>query len=255
MSLQIGAALRSGATVLLSRTGAILFALYAVLMAGLISVSNTMVVRLYEQAGLTEAASAVPLVIDAPLSAAVGGYLLLTLVSTYLSIVATRTFVAGARETFPEGAFTRNVPLALVNVIVGGIVYGLLWLLGTVALVVPGIIAYVAFIFMLPYIAVEDRNFVDALRSSYTLSKGNWLALFVLVVILIAAAALVGGIGGVILSLLLPQALGQLLLAFVQAPISLYLLAVIAAAFNQLRDDSGSLGGSSPSAQTSSTAI
>jgi hypothetical protein len=255
MSLQIGAALRSGATALLSRTGAILLGLYVVLMTGLVSVSNTMVVRLYERAGLTEAASAVPLLIDVPLAAAVGGYLLLTLVSTYLSVVATRTFVAGARETFPQRAFTRNVPLALVNVVVGGIVYGLLWLLGTIALVVPGIIVYVAFIFMLPYIAVEDRNFVDALRASFRLSRGNWLALFVLAVVIIAASGLLGGVVGFVSALALPQPLGQLTVVLVQAPVTLYMLAVIAAAFTQLRDEPGSLSGSSPTAQSSSTAI
>lgn len=255
MSLQIGAALHSGATALLSRTGGILFGLYTVLMAGLVSVSNTMVVRLYERAGLAEAASAVPLLIDVALPVAVAGYLLLTLVATYLSVVATRTFVAGATSAFPDDAFTRNVPLAVLNVVVGGIAYSIILLLGTVALVVPGIIAYIALIFMVPYIAVEDRNFVDALRASFTLSRGNWLALFVLLVIPIAAAGIVGGIGGAVSSLLLPQAVGQLVLALVQAPVSLYLLAVIAAAFDQLRDDPGSLGGSNPTAQSSSTAI
>jgi hypothetical protein len=255
MALQISSALEAAGYRLLSRTGAILLGSYVVLMAGLISVSNTMVVRVYERAGLTEVANAVPLLLDVPLSVAVGGYLLLTLVSTYFSIVAIRTFVAGSQDAFPDDAFTRNVPLAMVNIIVGGIVYGLLVFLGTVALVVPGIIAYVAFIFMLPYIAVEDRNFVDALRASYRLSKGNWLLLFVLLVILIALAGVVGGIGGFVSSLLLPQTLGQLSLTLVQAPISLYLLAVIAAAFTQLRDDTGSLSGSSPTAQSSSTAI
>ncbi|WP_277539968.1 hypothetical protein [Haloarcula laminariae] len=254
MSLQIGQVLRSGLDSLLSRTGAILLAAYIALMAGLLPLSNTMVVRLYEQAGLTEAGEAIPLVLDVPLSVAAGGYLLGSLAGAYLSVVATRTFVTGDGGQFPSGAFTRNVPLALVNVIVGGLVYSLLIGLGTIALVVPGIIAYVAFLFMLPYIAVEDRNFVAALRASYRLSKGNWIMLFVLVVIAVSAAGLLGGVGGLVSSLLLPPVVGQLAIAVVTAPGSLFTLAVIAAAFEQLRDaERDGPVGSAPTAETSST--
>ena len=256
MALQIGPALRSGGEKLLSRTGAILLATYTALMAALLALSNTMIVRLYERAGLTEATEAIPLVLDVPLSVAVGGYLVGTLAGAYLSIVAIRTFVAGDGGQFPSGAFTRNVPLALVNVVVGGLVYSLLIGLGTIALVVPGIIAYIAFLFMLPYVAVEDRNFVGALRASYRLSRGNWLVLFVIVVIVVSAAGLLGGVGGLVSSLLLPPAAGQLALAVVTAPGSLFSLAVIAAAFEQLREDErGDAAGSAPTAETPSTPV
>ncbi|WP_324663581.1 hypothetical protein [Haloarcula sediminis] len=256
MSLQISSALRSGGEKLLSRTGAILLAAYTVLMASLLPLSNTMVVRLYERAGLTEATEAMPLVLDVPLSVAVGGYLVGTLAGGYLSIVAIRTFVAGDGGQFPPGAFTRNVPLALANAVVGGLVYSLLIGLGTIALVVPGIIAYVAFLFMLPYVAVEDRNFVDALRSSYRLSKGHWLVLFVLVVIVVSVAGLLGGVGGLVSSLLLPPVVGQLALAVLTAPGSLFSLAVIAAAFEQLREaEPDDPAGAAPTAETPSTPV
>ena len=254
MSLQIGPALRSGAAKLFSRTGAILLAAYTALMAALLPLSNTAIVRIYERAGLTEAAEAMPLVLDLPLSVAGGGYLLGALVGAYLSLVGTRTFVTGDGATFPEGALTRNVPLAMANVVVGGLVYSLLIFLGTLALVVPGILAYVALLFMLPYVAVEDRNFVDALRSSYRLSRGNWLVLFVLVLIVVSAAGLLGGVGSLVAGLFLPPAIGQLALAVVTAPVSLFSLAVIAAAFDQLREDASEDGpGSTSAAETPST--
>ncbi|MDS0280661.1 hypothetical protein [Haloarcula onubensis] len=253
MSLQIGPVLRSGGEKLFSRTGAVLLVAYLALMAALLPLSNTMLVRIYETAGLTEVTEAIPLVLDVSLSVAAVGYLVGALAGTYLSLVATRTFVTGDGAQFPAGAFTRNVPLAMVNVVVGGLVYGLLVTLGTIALVIPGLVAYVAFLFVLPYIAVEDRNFVDALRASYRLSKGNWLLLFVLLVIVVAVAGVLGGVGGFVSALLLPPAAGQLSLAFVQSPISLFSLAVIAAAFEQLRDDDA--GGSAPTAQTPSTPV
>jgi len=254
MSLQLGRALSEGATQLVSRTGAMLLGTYAVLIGTILPLSNTMFVRLYERAGLTTAAEALPLALDVSLSVAVAGYLGVALASTYVSVVAIRTFVAGARESFPDGAFTRNVPLAIVNVVVGGVAYSVLVTLGTLALVVPGIIAYVAFVFMVPYIAVEDRNFVAALRESYRLSKGHWLLLFALVVIVVAAASVVGGVGGLAAALLLPPAAGQLALVLVQAPVSVYVLAVIAAAFNQLRGDAEP-SESTPNADTPSTPV
>jgi len=255
MSLQIGAALRSGGTNLLSRTGAILLAAYVALMTALLPLSNTMIVRLYERAGLAEAADAIPLLLDVPLWVAVGGYLFGTLVGAYLSLVATRTFVVGDGRQFPSGAFTRNVPLAVANVVLGGLVYSLLIFAGTLALVVPGLIAYVAFLFMLPYIAVEDRNFVDAFQESYRLSRGNWIRLGVLVLVVVSAAGLLGGVGGFVSGLLLPPTLGQLVLAAVTALGSLFSLAAIAAVFEQLRGVGDDGAGSAPAAETPSTPV
>lgn len=256
MSLQIGAALREAAARLVSRTGAILLAAYLVFMGAILPVSNTMIARLYARAGLSEVATQLPLTLDVPLAVAGGLYVLLTLFATYVGLVATRTFVARADDAFPEGALTRNVPLAMVNIVVGGFVYGLAVFVGSIFLLVPGIIAYLAFLFMMPYIAVEDRNFVAALRESYRLSRGHWLMLFVLVVILVGISAVIGGVSGLVFGLLLPLSVSQFVTVFIQAPISLYLLAVIAAVFNQLREDERpEAGGVAPTTDTPSTPV
>jgi len=73
MSLQIGPVLRSAGAQLLSRTGAILLSAYIALTAALLPLSNTMIVRIYERVGLSEATGAIPLVLELPLSVAVGG--------------------------------------------------------------------------------------------------------------------------------------------------------------------------------------
>jgi len=255
MSLQIGPVLRSAGAQLLSRTGAILLAAYIALTAALLPISNTMIVRLYERVGLTEAAGAIPLVLEVPLSVAVGGYLLALLVGSYLSVVAVRTFVTGDGGQFPSGAFTRNVPLAVANVVVGGLVYGLVVAVGSVLFLVPGLLAYIAFLFMLPYVAVEDRNFLDALQSSYRLSRGSWLMLGVLLLVVVGVSVVVGAVGGLLSGLLLPPALGQLALVLIQSPATLFSLAVIAAAFEQLRGASDDGSGSTPNAETSSAPV
>jgi len=255
MSLQIGPVLRSAGAQLLSRTGAILLSAYIALTAALLPLSNTMIVRIYERVGLSEATGAIPLVLELPLSVAVGGYLLALLVGSYLSVVAVRTFVTGDRGQFPSGVFTRNVPLAIANVLAGGLVYGLVVAVGSVLFVIPGLIAYIAFLFMLPYVAVEDRNFVDALRSSFRLSRGNWLMLGMLLLVVFGFAGVVGVVGGLVSGLLLPPALGQLAIAFIQSPVSLFSLAVIAAAFDQLRGASDDESGPTTAAETPSTSV
>ncbi|MFC6756375.1 hypothetical protein ACFQER_06305 [Halomicroarcula sp. GCM10025894] len=71
-------------------------------MAALLPLSNTMLVRIYERVGLAEATEVIPLVLDVPLSVAVGGYLFGVIVGSYLSVVAVRTFVSGDRGQFPS---------------------------------------------------------------------------------------------------------------------------------------------------------
>ncbi|WP_324756464.1 hypothetical protein [Haloarcula montana] len=253
MSLQIGSAVGGAVDRLVSRTGGALLVSYSVLVIAIQVSMNTAIAQLYRQMGFTEAATLLPLALDIPLGVAVGSIFVAMLLSTYLSVVGVRTFVADAQESFPAGALTRNVPLAVLNVLVGGVVYGLAVFVGSLLLLVPGIFLYVVLIFMVPYIAVEDRNFVTALRESYRLSEGNRVALFALLVLVVAVSGVFGGIVGAGAFLLSPS-LSQLLITLVQAPTSLFSLAVISVAYSQLREgesDSGVTPG--PSEDTGAT--
>ncbi|MDS0220012.1 hypothetical protein NDI54_01450 [Haloarcula sp. S1AR25-5A] len=239
MALQIGSALEAAGYRLFSRTGAILLAAFLALMIGLQALFNTITAITLTRLGFGDATAALPLTLDISLSVAGAGIAVGTVVSLYLTIVSFRTFVAGARDSFPGGAFTRNVPLAMVNVFVGGIVYGLLVLIGSILLLIPGIFAYVAFIFMTPYIIVDDRNFVAALKQSYRLTEGDRLTLFGLLLIVVVAAGFLGGIVGLVGMLALSQSAAQLPTVVLQTLVSLYSTAVIAVAFEQLRESDG----------------
>jgi hypothetical protein len=236
MALQIGSTLEEAGYRLFSRTGAILLAAFLALLLSFQALFNTILATTYTRLGYGEIAAALPLTLDIPLLVAGAGIAVGFVLSLYLTIVSFRTFVAGSRERFPDGAFTRNVPLALVNVFVGGIVYGLLVFLGSLLLLIPGIFACVAFIFMMSYVIVDDRNFVAALKKSYRLTECDRLALFGLLFIVIAAAGLVGGVVGLVGALALPQAAAQLPTVLIQPLVSLYSTAVIAVAFEQLRE-------------------
>lgn len=239
MALQIGSALEEAGYRLFSRTGAILLAAFFALMVSWQALINTILATTVSRMGYGDITAALPLTFDIPLTVAGAGVAVTFVVSLYLTVVSFRTFVPGARASFPEGAFTRNVPLAMVNVFVGGIVYSLLVFIGSLLLIIPGIFAYVAFIFMVPYIIVEDRNFIAALKESYRLTEGDRLALLGLLFIVVASAALVGGMVGFVGGLAFSGPTSQLPTIIIQPLVSLYSTAVIAVAFKQLRAADG----------------
>ena len=178
--------------------------------------------------------------IEAPFPISVGGAILLMLLLQYLTIVAIRTFVGGHSRTIPSDYYTRNIVFVVVNSVLGGIAFGLLVFIGTILFVVPGIIAYVAFIFMMVYLTVEDENFIAALRDSWKLTRGHWLRLFVLLCIISVGIGIVSGILSVFTSLIIGavggQALGTLASGVIALPFSLLTLGILAEAFNQLRE-------------------
>ena len=239
MALQIGSTLEEAGYRLFSRTGAILLAALLALLMSLQALVNTILATTYTRLGYGEIAAVLPLTLDIPLSVAGAGIAVGFVVSLYLTIVSFRTFAGDARDSFPAGAFTRNVPLAMVNVFVGGIVYGLLVFFGSLLLLIPGIFAYVAFIFTVPYVIVDDRNFVAALKESYRLTEGDRVGMFVLLFIVVAVGALLGGVVGLVGALALPQPASQLPTVVIQPLVSLYSTAVIAVAFEQLHETDG----------------
>lgn len=255
MALQIGSAIEEAGYRLFSRTGAILLVAFFALMASFQALFNSILATTYARMGYGEIAPALPLTFDIPGTVAGAGIAVSSVVSLYLTIVSFRTFVAGARTSFPEGAFTRNIPLAMVNAFAGGIAYGLLVFIGSILFLIPGIFAYVAFIFMMPYIIIEDRNFIAALKESYQLTEGDRLTLFGLLLIVGAAAAVVGGIIGFVGSLALSGPVSQLPTIIIQPLASLYGSAIIAVAFEQLRTADGRSPSAPSEDDTSMTAL
>ncbi|MFC6974493.1 hypothetical protein ACFQL1_07100 [Halomicroarcula sp. GCM10025709] len=111
--------------------------------------------------------------------------------------------------------------------------------LGSLLLIIPGIIAYVAFLFTLVYIAVEDENFIASLGDSWTLTRGNWHPLFGLLLIIIVGLGLVSTILSVLASFIVNAlagpAISTLVSGVITVPFSLFVLGVTAEAFVQLR--------------------
>lgn len=176
-----------------------------------------------------------PLALGIPLSAAAGGLLVLALVAEAVSVVAVRAFAAEEPEAVAREQLLDGLGLATLNGFVGGIVVWGLVLVGSVFLLLPGLFFAVAFYFFRQEVALEDANFVDALASSWRLTRGERLNVFALGLLVVVVSALnlavSGGLGTVsaLAATLVSAALGGLISAFGAA--------VVTRGYLQLKDE------------------
>lgn len=242
MSLQIGRALRTGVETLATRTGVTLLSAYLlvylvyqlaynVLMNGFYAWYET---QLPGDVTIPSIQPALP--VSSTVATVIVGGCLLAL--TYLTVVMARTFVARADDQIPREFLVAGVGWAVLNVFLGGIAYMLAFTIGLVLLLIPGIIAYVGFVFMLFFVAVEGENFVAGLRHSWNLVRGNFVDVGVLLLVLVGLAGFVGGVFGVLaglgVTLVGSDVSPMVLVTPIVSLTSVYLLAVLADAFRQL---------------------
>lgn len=241
MSLDIGSAIRNGAERTVKRNGLIIAGLlFAV--SVLSSVFSSSLIQAMLDEGMIPsqyATETIPLALG--LSTVSSGVLLFAtmIVSTVVGIGVLRTFVSDETERVPLENFTRNVVMALLNLLVGGIAYAIILVVGFMAFIIPGFFLLVSLYFWNVFVIVEDQNFVEAFKSSWNLTQGNRLELFGLGVIVVFAALIFGGVFG-LLGGLLEIALGSAAATiFEQLPnafISAFSVATLAQAYNQLRE-------------------
>jgi hypothetical protein len=137
----------------------------------------------------------------------------------------------------PRAFYTEGLVRAIPNLFVGGLVTMLLVTIGFALLFVPGLFLLVSFVFMPMYVAVEDDDFVTALRRSWVLARGDrWsiLGLVLAVVAIGGAAGVAFGVANVAATLAGYQVVVPLVAALVVSPVTMYNLAAVAAAFERL---------------------
>lgn len=241
MSLDIGSALRNGAERTFKRNGLIIAGLLFA-----VGVVSTVIGNTFTQAMINEgvipaeyAAESIPLALG--LSTTVSGVLLgiTSLLSVIVTITALRTFVTDETEKIPREYATRNLPLALLNLVIGGIVFALVFALGLAAFVIPGLFLLVSLYFWNVFVILEDQNFIEAFKSSWAITKGNRLELFGLGVIVVFAALIVGLASGVLtglLELVIGTAASSIIDQAPAALVSTFSVATLAQAYNQLTE-------------------
>ncbi|GAB6862162.1 hypothetical protein ACFR97_05910 [Haloplanus litoreus] len=235
MTLRIGAALKSGGYRLASRTGALLTVGYLVLYVVYQTGFNVLMNALYARAEMAVQIPA-PVALSLPVAATVVVGSLLAL--TVLSVVAIRTFVADERDAIPREFWTEGLGWAVLNLFVGGLVTTVLLTVGFALLIVPGVFLLVGLVFMAMYVAVDGDNFVTAMRRSWALARGNRLSILGLVLV-VASLGFAVGIGFSVMNLAASLAgfgvVTPLLAAVLVAPMTMFNVATVAAAFDQLR--------------------
>src|SRR6056297_1730578 len=240
VALKIGSSLINGFSRVANRNGAILAFAYVGL--GLIwQVAFYSAFVTWLQRANPEMTDVALPTVDVPLAISALVAIVALLLLQVAAIVSIRTFVGGHTDEIPSEYYTRNIVPVLANALVGSFAYGLLVFVGSLLLIIPGIIAYVAFLFMLVYIAVEDENFLAALRDSWALTRGNWLLLFGLLVIVFVGLSLIPGILAALVSFVIGAyagpAMSTLVSGAITVPFSLFVLGILAEAFIQLRGD------------------
>jgi len=199
MSLDIPAALEDGLSRIPTRVAAILLAAYLAIGAMStvaaqtlsLAVMNAVQGSLPSDAATTPTAPGAPgvgggaLALDVGLPIAVVLFLAQIVLAQIVGVVGIRTFVSDARTSFPPG-LTSHLPWVIVNALVAGFVVNVVIGLGTILLVIPGIYLAVALYFVQFEVIVEETNAIDALRTGWELTKGERLAVFLLLIVIFA---------------------------------------------------------------------
>ena len=226
MSLRIGEALSEGVRRTFTRDGLVLAIVFVLIGIATALATQTIVAEVID--GAIEALRAesgtapndfspdeidrietalegqVPLAL--PISPLVAGLLLVLtgVLAEAANLVAVRAFFTESGRALSGELATRNIILATLNGVVGGIVVGVIVAIGLVFVVVPGVFFAIAFLFLRQEIAVEDESFVGAMASSWQLTKGDRLKLFALVLGVIVLVTVVSTVVPILFGVVSP---------------------------------------------------
>ena len=159
------------------------------------------------------------------------------LVNIWLTIGMLRHFVNRRFDGIDRSLLTENLTMPALNFIAGSILFMILVGIGTVLLIVPGIYLLVSLIFWSIFVAVEDDTFIDALKNSWDLTKGNKIDMFLIGLGIFLLGLLASAILGVpnILLMSVNQAAGVLVSQIANAFGTVLGMATLAHAYNELQ--------------------
>lgn len=234
MTVDIGSALGNGFQRTFKQNGLMLAALLFALNIVNNVFSGSFFAELFPSAAVDEA---LPVLFTLPPAASGIGLLVTVLASVIVTIAAVRTLVGDETQVIPSAYFRHNLGLAVVNILVGGIVFGIIVGFGLILLIVPGLFLLTALFFWNFYVIIEDQNFIQGLRNSWELTQGNRLRLFILG----ALTLILTGVINVVVTLPITVVFGEtsfISIVLQQVPnavMSVFYLATAAQAFNQLQ--------------------
>lgn len=180
-----------------------------------------------------------PFAIPLPYPVALALTLLVAVVAEALRIVSIRVFAAEDSTTFPTATAAHRIVAATINGVVAGIIVSIATGLGLILLVIPGLFVALSFFFVRQEVAVENKNFIDAIRDSWTLTSGNRWELLGLAVILFVVS-FVANSPGIVLGFVSPLA-STLVSTIIGSATTVFGIAVATRAYEQLRRERAEL--------------
>jgi hypothetical protein len=233
--LEIVEVLRTGYRRTVTQAGLTLSALFVV--TGLLtsSFAQTVMEKLVPESAVQGAPAVTPLALPIDGPSAVLGLAAVYAASTVLGIVALRSMVSDVTGSIPRRFVTEGTGYAFLNTVIGGIAFSLILLVGFILLVFPGLYLFAALYFWTVFVAVEGENFVEALRSSWELTSGNRLGVFILLLVLVSISAAASGLAGYGLSQISPVA-GELASVVFGGFVATFTVASVADAYNRLSE-------------------
>lgn len=193
MSVEIGGAISQGIKRTATRNG-LVFVVITYVLGVLLAVFSADAVTGTEAVANSQAPE-ISLPIPAAVSILLG--IVVAILSFVVGIAALRTFVTERTDQLPPDAFSRNIVVATVNIVVGIIVFAIVVGIGFVLLIIPGIFLLVSLYFWATIVAVEDENFYGGFQESWSLTKGNRIPLFILGLLVIVIGAVVNVVFGI----------------------------------------------------------
>lgn len=240
-SVGIAAAFKYGIDRLTTRGGAILLGAYVLYqLLTQVSFQSLYAQLLADTLSESQLEQAVPLAIDLPATVAAVVTVLLLLAGLVLYVVATRAIYADING-IPTADHTRRLGRTVAVSFVVSVLYCVAVGIGFVALVIPGIFLAVSLVFAQLAVVLEDAGVVESFKRSWSLTSGNRLRLFAIGVILFVLFAVVGGVVGVI-GVFVPV-LGDLMTFAIMGVASIYGLAVLVGAYQQVATDADAAAG------------
>jgi hypothetical protein len=246
MALQLGRTFSDGIRRVLTRTGGILFVgLLALQLLVQVSI-NTAVAGFVPPEAANQLEGTLGLTL--PVSGTVGAVVFLAafVLGTAYFVVLSRALTRPVAElsTFPAELYTRRIGRATLSMFVGGLVVAVAVTVGLSLVILPGVFLAACFLFFIFAVSVEDRGFIDALRRSWRLSKGNRLKLSAVVLLSGVVGAVTGAVGS-LLDLAGAPIVADLVSNTISSVLFVFLYGIVAAAYLQVEyDGRDGLGGS-----------
>ena len=162
-----------------------------------------------------------------------------------LAVIVVTIDTFGHERDVITGLETDRLAWKTINLFFGMIVFGILFVIGLILFIIPGLLFALFMVFFPAAIALDGDSFFSAYSKSASVVRSNFLATLALIVVTIVLAVIFGMIGSMLQSAL-PAAAGPIAAELVSAIVLAFTLALFALAYMTSTRDTESEAVESP---------